>query len=1095
MAPTCLLLLLTRSSVDEWRLPLLLLRPQRLAAGSGEINRERENNIPKFAELYIFDTKNEIANRIQALNKEESETNDINPFIADELKKMLDQYNPLVKTFRHARNLLEEHNGIDVSIRIIGADKGDPVQYEMPHTEKLEMLIVGELNLEKYKRDIIVSNKNKELRRISIFHPAYMALQYPLLFPYGERGFQLGINYHMTPNTNRKKRKRSTVTVHEHYKYHVHFRPNQPNPYLCYGRLSKQAIVDARAIEDEDRLMYIARNQDKLRAEYLQGIYDAVEKGLSEIILQGEQPNDRPDIIDIRIGKVFRAIVAILYSIEFQKRGLPHVHILVWLDKKQYQITLETIDLWISAEIPDPNEDPLGYVLVSEHMMHGPCGEQNENSPCMKKGKCSKYYPKQFQNETNFTDNGFTQYRRRDTNVYIRRDNHNLNNKWVVPHNLYLLKKYQAHINVEYVNKSRLLKYLCKYVNKGPDKATIIFERIKKGEDTPIDKETKNIDEIKEYLDCRLLGFDIHYHWPPVERLPVHLPLQNILYENARNLTYCEFPQCWRWDESNRKWTKRKQGFKIGRLYYVNPIEGECFYLRMLLMIVKGATSYKDLRTYNGTVYQTFKEAYLELQDKLLEDLELIFAKNGANIYAYNLPHRSTEHTTNNINQLIQEELNYDKHSLQKEANELFSQLNTDKKMLSTKFIISYLRAQRKIVLTVASSGVASLLLPNGRTAHSRFKIPIDIDEISICDIKRGTKLAELLTQTDLIIWDEALMTNRHCFEALDRSLRDILSEKNSELQDIPFGGKVVVLGGDPKQILPVIENASKSQIISASIFKSYLWNHVNILYLHENMRLSKLRSNTLEHNELNDFNKWILSIRNGTIKSDTITNDTDEYEDCNIVEIPTDLLITTTGNKIQALVETTFLEFISKFNHPNYLKDRAILATTNEIVEEINEYMIRLVPGLETEYFSADTISKCTDTCNDVDILYPIEYLNSLNANNFPTHKLKLKVGVPIMLLRNLNQTLGLCNGTRLIVTNLGENVIEAVIITGTHNGEKTYIPRINLTTRGYRWPFTLCRRQFPVKVCYSMTINKSQRQTLSNVGVYLKQPVFTHG
>jgi ATP-dependent DNA helicase PIF1 len=98
-------------------------------------------------------------------------------------------------------------------------------------------------------------------------------------------------------------------------------------------------------------------------------------------------------------------------------------------------------------------------------------------------------------------------------------------------------------------------------------------------------------------------------------------------------------------------------------------------------------------------------------------------------------------------------------------------------------------------------------------------------------------------------------------------------------------------------------------------------------------------------------------------------------------------------------------------------------------------------------------------------------------------------------MLLRNLNQSLGLCNGTRLIVTNLGQNIIEVVIITGTHTSEKRYIPRINLTTRGTRWPFTLCRRQFPVKVCYAMTINKSQRQSLLNVGVYLKQPVFTHG
>jgi len=75
--------------------------------------------------------------------------------------------------------------------------------------------------------------------------------------------------------------------------------------------------------------------------------------------------------------------------------------------------------------------------------------------------------------------------------------------------------------------------------------------------------------------------------------------------------------------------------------------------------------------------------------------------------------------------------------------------------------IVSYLRAQNKIVLTVASSGVAALLLPGGRTAHSRFKIPCDLDDASVCDIRRGTMLAELIQNTCLIIWDEALMTNK----------------------------------------------------------------------------------------------------------------------------------------------------------------------------------------------------------------------------------------------------------------------------------------------------------------------------------------------
>jgi RecG-like helicase len=194
-----------------------------------------------------------------------------------------------------------------------------------------------------------------------------------------------------------------------------------------------------------------------------------------------------------------------------------------------------------------------------------------------------------------------------------------------------------------------------------------------------------------------------------------------------------------------------------------------------------------------------------ELHDLLIEELDDIFSKNGVNINNFNLPQKSKQYTSDRSNQLIEQEINYDIDSLQEEANRLYLQLNNRQKeayhqiidsVLNNKpnfffvsghggtgktflwtAIVAYLRAQTKIVLTVASSGVASLLLPNGRTAHSRFRIPVDIDELSICDIKRGTKLAQLLIETSLIIWDEALMTNKQCFEALDRSLRDILSQ------------------------------------------------------------------------------------------------------------------------------------------------------------------------------------------------------------------------------------------------------------------------------------------------------------------------------
>ncbi|KEH35798.1 PIF1-like helicase [Medicago truncatula] len=115
------------------------------------------------------------------------------------------------------------------------------------------------------------------------------------------------------------------------------------------------------------------------------------------------------------------------------------------------------------------------------------------------------------------------------------------------------------------------------------------------------------------------------------------------------------------------------------------------------------------------------------------------------------------------------------------------------------------LRSQGEIVLAVASSGIAALLIPDGRTAHSRFCIPFSVDECSTCTIEPDSPLAILIVKAKLIIWDEAPMMHIHCFEAVDRSFRDILKAVDGRNKNIPFGGKVVVFGGDFRQILPVI--------------------------------------------------------------------------------------------------------------------------------------------------------------------------------------------------------------------------------------------------------------------------------------------------
>jgi hypothetical protein len=124
--------------------------------------------------------------------------------------------------------------------------------------------------------------------------------------------------------------------------------------------------------------------------------------------------------------------------------------------------------------------------------------------------------------------------------------------------------------------------------------------------------------------------------------------------------------------------------------------------------------------------------------------------------------------------------------------------------------LLNSIRGQGKIALAVASSGIAALLLPGGRTLHSRFKLPLNVQEHSMCAIKKNMKLSKLIQQIALIIWDKAPANHRHLFEALDHTLQDIMSSTDHTLANKQFGGITVVLGGDFRQTLPVIPGAKK---------------------------------------------------------------------------------------------------------------------------------------------------------------------------------------------------------------------------------------------------------------------------------------------
>ena len=166
------------------------------------------------------------------------------------------------------------------------------------------------------------------------------------------------------------------------------------------------------------------------------------------------------------------------YTIEFQKRGLPHVHILLWLQNEDKCSLPSDINRIISAEIPNKKCDLVRYKAVTDFMIHGPCGNASPQAPCMIKNKCSKFFPKKYQTETSIDANGFPIYRRRETskeNVAIR-NGIEMANRFVVPHNGDLIVKYQAHVIVEICSKTRAIKYLLKYKSKGPNRSKAILE-------------------------------------------------------------------------------------------------------------------------------------------------------------------------------------------------------------------------------------------------------------------------------------------------------------------------------------------------------------------------------------------------------------------------------------------------------------------------------------------------------------------------------------------------------------------------------------------------------------------------------------------
>ncbi|KAJ3702672.1 hypothetical protein LUZ61_006377 [Rhynchospora tenuis] len=630
---------------------------------------------PRFAQLYMYDTENEIANRLNSFPTVDRSSAP-RPQIIHALTEMLNQHNPYVQAFRSVRERILSDTGDTLRLRITAQRSGDGRQYSAPAAPEVVGLIVGDIDSQHFDRDLIMQRRPGALERVSSLHPSYMPFQYPLLFVRGEDGFRLNIEC-ANPGSSRSSSVRQHVTMNEYYCYRLHVLAIGSNIILQSGRLLHQISVDMFACVDQSRLLYIRRNQASLRSDTYVNVRNAVlnhdvfghsigrriilppsHVGSPRYMFQNYQ-----DAIAVcrHLGPPHLFITfTFIHSVEFQKRGLPHVHIVVWLAQQNSLCDAHRIDQVISAELPDPTSDPDAYSVVSQFMVHGPCGAARPHSPCMQNNRCTKRFPKRFHDATLMTEDGVVVYRRRDTGLTVQKNGVSLDNRYVVPYNLNLLFKYQAHINVDRCHTSVMIRYLFKYISKGRDRARVSLTRAQPnigpntnqdGASTSQQTQSEHIvDEVLDYLDCRyltphesiwrLFQYHIHYSHPSVERLPIHLPFENsLLFHDAqpltqvvnnpvnrktkltawfdlnvkdpvaRTLTYPEVTRLYTWHDDNKVWEFRQQGNRVARMNFVPPGVGEIYYLRMLLGVIRGATSFDDLRRVNGVLQPTYKGA------------------------------------------------------------------------------------------------------------------------------------------------------------------------------------------------------------------------------------------------------------------------------------------------------------------------------------------------------------------------------------------------------------------------------------------------------------------------------------------------------
>lgn len=1218
-------------------------------------------NDAQFLQIYFLPEDNQLSTRSNIMPNAALDRN-----LISILQNLLHTHNVYIQSFKNNLEISSAQENLQL---LIHADRvpanAHRRRYNVPTTNEVAVLLANE---NKGPRDIILRTRDEGLQRISELHCAYDALQYPLMFPRGEDGYYLTIplkNIGGNKTVTCMQYYAYRLMVRENCLNHLHYFKNLFNQY-CVDMMAKmiserlsyirhhqaQLRVDdyihlRDALNDDADVNASDVGQRVILPSTFTGspryMHEKAQDALTYVCFYGhpdlfitftcnpdwpeiknelftnQTPHDRHDIIarvfNLKMKKllhlltkteIFGPVQCYACSVEWQKRGLPHCHLLLWMQKRIQPCDIDKI---ISAEIPDRVLDPELYQIVTKFMIHGPCGSLNNQSPCMENGKCTKHYPREFALHTQTGDDGYPTYQRRSPTenghtaiINMRGVLTEIDNRWVVPYCPVLSRIFNAHINVEYCHSVKAIKYICKYITKGPDQAVFSVQN--------------NSDEVEKYENGRYIStseamwrffdFPIHERFPTVVHLAVHLENGQRVYFNqnnlqqivqnprrttltaffdlcrtdnfARTLLYNEVPSYYTW--SNNQWSRRKRGqdveghpgikkdSAIGRVYTVHPCQTECFYLRLLLHNVRGPGSFQELRTVNGIVFSTFQAACMErgllesddhwkqtLEDAALtrspaklkklfaiilvfcqpsdpgalwekfkcefcedilyrercrkSDMTLQYSENIFNLGLieiedevvalsekhladFGLPSPMRIRREDDEDLLITLNQNYDLNELQMYVSSNESKLINDQqyaydlivdsvinnkgkiffidapggtgKTFLINLLLAKIRSLGKTAIAVASSGIAATLLSGGKTAHSTFKLPLNIlfrERVS-CAIRKNGPLGKFMQKVDFAVWDECTMSHKIHVEAVDSMFQDFKSTNR------PMGGTTFVFSGDFRQTLPVIARGTRADVVNACLKTSYLWHVIEKIHLRTNMRIHFGGGN-------NEFNSQLLKIGDGSIN---------DVNDSIVIDKRVGQIVTS----IHDLIEKVYPDIENILNKPhNWLRERAIVSPLNKCAQEINDIILGKLQGETKVYKSINTVIDADDAVH-----FPQEFLESLDPQGFPPHLLKLKIGAVVILLRNLNPP-SLCNGTRLVISDMRPNIIEAVILTGPAAGETTLIPRIPMIPT--ELPFQFKRLQFPLKLSFVITINKSQGQTFNCVGVDLRSNCFSHG